>query len=117
MGEQQRPFERAQAYQAAHADEVAARRHRLNLMTAGLLAILGAGALLGAIVAGSWVAALGGLVALAGPSAWLRGDRARTAADAEQRNGAAHELGWVLLAIALVAGGYAFFVTALVRGW
>jgi len=117
VGEQQRPFDRAQAYRAAHAGEVAARRHRLTLMTAGLLAILGAGALLGAIVAGSWVAALGGLIALSGPWAWLRGDRARTVVDAEHRNGAARELGWMLLAIALVAGGYAFFVAALVKGW
>jgi len=117
VAEQQRPFDRAQAYRAAHAGEVEARRHRLSLMTAGLLAILGAGALLGAIVAGSWVAALGGLVALGGAWAWLLGDRTRTGPGAESGNPAARELGWVLLAIVLVAAGYAFFVTALVKGW
>jgi hypothetical protein len=101
-----------------HADAVDAYHHRRNLMIALLLGVFACGIVLGAVVGRSPLGALAALVAIGSPWAWMRGDRARVdEIGAEHRGSYAREFGWSVLAIALLAGGYALLIAALVNGW
>jgi hypothetical protein len=111
-------FERAQRYRREHAGEIDSGKRQMNVATAILLGILALGILAVAVWQLSPVGIIGALVALAAPWSWMRADRVRVDEIAREHQRAyAAEFGWTVLAIALLAGGYALFITALVHGW
>jgi hypothetical protein len=111
-------FERAQRYRREKAGEIDRGKRQMNLAMAILLGILAAGILVVAVWQLSPVGILGALVALAAPWAWMRADRVRVDEIAREHQRAyAAEFGWTVLAVALLAGGYALFIAALVNGW
>ncbi|MCW2793467.1 MAG: hypothetical protein JWO76_2565 [Nocardioides sp.] len=111
-------FERAQAGRRENADDIDRGKHRSNVTLAIVLGIFAAGITVVALVQLSPVGLLAGLVALVSPYAWLRGDRARVdEISPEHRDAYAKEFGWSVLAVALLAGGYALFIAAMVNGW
>jgi hypothetical protein len=111
-------FDRAQAGRRDNADAIDRGKHRSNVALAVVLGIFALGITVVAVVRFTPVGLLAGLVALGSPYAWMRGDAARVdEISPENRNAYAQEFGWSVLAVALLAGGYALFIAALVNGW
>lgn len=111
-------FERAQAGRRENAEAIDRGKHRSNVALAIVLGIFALGITVVAVVEFTPVRLLAGLVALGSPYAWMRGDAARVdEISAAHRNAYAREFGWSVLAIGLLAGGYALFIAALVNGW
>lgn len=111
-------FERAQVGRRENAGAIDRGKHRSNLALAIVLGIFAVGITVVAVVRLNPVGLLAGLIALASPYAWMRGDAARVdEISPEHRNAYAKEFGWSVLAIALLAGGYALFIAAMVNGW
>ncbi len=111
-------FERAQETRRNDAEAIDRGKRLSNLLLAGLLGVFAAGIAVVAVWQLTPVGMLAGLVALGSPWAWLRGDRARVdEISAEHQRAYAAELGWSVLAVALLAGGYALFIAAMVNGW
>lgn len=111
-------FERAQRYRREHAVEIDRGKRRMNIAMAFVIGVLAVGILVVAVWQLSPVGLLGALVALAAPWAWMRADRVRVDEIAREHRAAyAAEFGWTVLSVALLAGGYALFVAALVNGW
>jgi hypothetical protein len=111
-------FERAQAGRRENADAIDRGKHRSNVALATVLGIFALGITVVAVVRFTPVGLLAGVIALASPYAWMRGDAARVdEISPKNRNAYARELGWSVLAVALLAGGYALFIAAMVNDW
>ena len=111
-------FERAQQTRRDDAEAIDRGKRLSNQLLAGLLGILALGIAVVAVWQLSPVGMVAGVLALGSPWAWMRGDRARVdEISAEHQRAYAAEFGWSVLAVALLAGGYALFIAAMVNGW
>ena len=111
-------FQRAQQTRRDDAEAIDRGKHLSNLLLAALLGVLAVGIVVVAVWQLTPVGLLAGLIALGSPWAWMRGDRSRVdGISAAHRRAYAAELGWSVLAVALLGGGYALFIAAMVNGW
>lgn len=111
-------FERAQAARRKDADAIDRGKHGSNVALAVVMGVFAVGITVVAVVEFTPVRLLAALIALGSPYAWMRGDGARVdEISPENRNDYAKELGWSVLAVALLAGGYALFIAANLNDW